>query len=84
MTGTSVGWFPGYERLPGAGQQSRVDSAILWPHGTGPVEDRGTTLRHDDNDDEPLDEDSHEPREDEESDSEFQTEAEVTRRTVRR
>jgi hypothetical protein len=35
-------------------------------------------LRHDDIDDEPLDEDSREPREDEEADSDFQTEAEVT------
>jgi hypothetical protein len=35
-------------------------------------------LRHDDIDDEPLDEDSREPQDDDETDSDFQTEAEVT------
>lgn len=35
-------------------------------------------MRHNDIDDEPLDEDSREPQDDEEADSDFQTEAEVT------
>lgn len=35
-------------------------------------------MRHDDIDDEPFDDDSREPQEDEETDSDFQTEAEVT------
>lgn len=35
-------------------------------------------MRHEDIDDEPFDDDSREPREDEETDSDFQTEAEVT------
>ena len=35
-------------------------------------------MRHDDIDDEPFDDDSREPDHDEESDSDFQTEAEVT------
>jgi hypothetical protein len=35
-------------------------------------------LRHEDIDDEPYDDDSREPREEDETDSDFQTEAEVT------